>query len=157
LIVDNFYKVRKLEYSGDIPYQLLLLADETKEAIDRYIIDSEIFILENHEEMIAVYVLKKTNSKQIEIKNIAVRTDFQGKGIGSFLLNDAFERVKNLGFNSLLIGTGDVSFKQLALYQREGFEKYDVVKNFFLNNYPEAIYENGRQLKDMIMLEKKIK
>ncbi len=156
MIPDNLYSVRKLKTSEEIPYSLLLLADETKEAINKYILYSEIFVMENYEEIIALYALKSNNIEQIEIKNIAVKTEFQGKGIGSFLLNDAYERAKTLGFKSLLIDTGDGSSRQLALYQRKGFQKYDVVKNFFVDNYPEAIYENGNQLKDMIMLEKKI-
>ena len=156
MILSNLHSVRKLENSEAIPYQILLLADETKEAIDRYIFDAEIFVLEKFDEIIALYALKAINSNQIEIKNIAVKEDFQGKGIGTFLLNDAFIRAKNLGFHSLLIGTGDASIKQLALYQREGFKKYEVIKDFFIDNYPEVIYENGIQLKDMIVLEKKI-
>jgi ribosomal protein S18 acetylase RimI-like enzyme len=153
---ENPFHIRKLKESEEIPYQLLLLADETKEAIDKYIFDSEIFVLEENNQLIALYAFKTVNSAQIEIKNIAVQTDFQGKGIGSFLLKDAFERTKNLGFRYLLVGTGDASLRQLALYQREGFEKYDVIEDFFIDNYSEPIFENGIQLKDMIMLEKKI-
>ncbi len=153
---ENPYSIRKLKETEEAPYQLLLLADETKEAIDKYIFDSEIFVLEENNQLIALYALKAINLTQIEIKNIAVQTDFQGKGIGSFLLKDAFERAKELGFQSLLIGTGDASLKQLALYQRVGFKKHDVIKDFFIDNYPEPIFENGIQLKDMIVLEKKI-
>jgi N-acetylglutamate synthase-like GNAT family acetyltransferase len=153
---ESRYPIRKLQDSEEIPYQLLLLADETKKAIDKYILDSEIFVMEKQDEIIALYALKAINTKQIEIKNIAVSTDLQGKGIGSFLLKDAFERAKDLGFQSLLIGTGDASLRQLALYQREGFTKYEVINDFFIDNYPEAIFENGMQLKDMIVLEKKI-
>jgi N-acetylglutamate synthase-like GNAT family acetyltransferase len=152
----NSYPIRKLKDFEEIPYQLLLLADETKEAIDKYILDSEIFVMEKHDEIIALYALKAINTKQIEIKNIAVSTNLQGKGIGSFLLNDAFERAKDLGFQSLLIGTGDASLRQLTLYQREGFTKYEVINDFFIDNYPEAIFENGRQLRDMVVLEKRI-
>jgi N-acetylglutamate synthase-like GNAT family acetyltransferase len=153
---ETIYPIRKLQDSEEIPYQLLLLADETKKAIDKYIFDSEIFVMEKNDEIIALYALKTINTKQIEIKNIAVSTDLQGKDIGSFLLKDAFERAKDLGFQSLLIGTGDASLRQLALYQREGFTKYEVINDFFIDNYPEPIYENGMQLKDMIVLEKKI-
>ncbi len=132
MIIDNFYTIRQLKSSEESPYQLLLLADETKEAIDRYIFESEIFVIEDKDEIIALYALRVINSTQIEIKNIAVRTDFQVQGIGSFLLNDAFVRAKISGFQSLLIGTGDASLRQLALYQRGGFKRYDVIKNFLL-------------------------
>jgi N-acetylglutamate synthase-like GNAT family acetyltransferase len=92
---ESRYPIRKLQDSEEIPYQLLLLADETKEAIDKYILDSEIFVMEKHDEIIALYALKAINTKQIEIKNIAVSTNLQGKGIGSFLLKDAFDRAKD--------------------------------------------------------------
>jgi len=43
------------------------------------------------------------------------------------------------------------------LYKKEGFEVFGVRKNYFVDNYPEPIYENGTQLKDMIMLKKELK
>lgn len=61
-----------------------------------------------------------------------------------------------MGFHSLLIETGDASQRQLELYRRKGLNNYEIIKDFFINNYPKAIYENEMQLKDMIVLEKKI-
>ena len=54
------------------------------------------------------------------------------------------------------IASGDfheVSFGyQLAWYQREGFRVFAIERDFFLENYPEPIYEQGIQLKDMLRL-----
>ncbi|MBY9007323.1 MAG: GNAT family N-acetyltransferase [Candidatus Lokiarchaeota archaeon] len=152
---ENNKKVRKLLEDEKIPYDLLLLADETIEAIDKYIKDSEIYILESAKKIIAIYVLQIIDKNKIEIKNIAVDTEYQGKGIGTFLLRDATNKAKVKGFKIIIIGTGDAS-KQLYLYQKEGFEIYGKKKNFFINNYPEPIYENGKRLKHMIMLKKTI-
>ena len=79
----------------------------------------------------------------------------QGQGIGKLLLRDA--TVKAKGFKKIIIGTGDAAIKQLYLYQKEGFEIFDIKKRFFLDNYPGPIYENGIQLKHMIMLKKELK
>jgi len=57
---------------SEIPYHLLLLADETKEAIDRYIFNSDIYLLHDGTEDIAVMALYKNNDTELEIKNIAV-------------------------------------------------------------------------------------
>lgn len=54
------------------------------------------------------------------------------------------------------MGTGNAATKQLHLYQKEGFKISGVRKNFFIDNYPRAIVENGKELKDMIMLRKKL-
>ena len=145
--------IRQLQKDEEIPYNLLLLADETIEAINRYINDSEIFIFEKDNETIAIYVLQKISNDTIEIKNIAVDTKHQGQGIGTLLLRDAISRAKAKGFKTIVIGTGDIAIKQLYLYQKEGFEIFDIKKSFYLDNYPNPIYENGVQLKDMVMLK----
>lgn len=148
--------IRQLSKDEKIPYDLLLLADETVEAIDKYIFDSDTYILEQENKIIAAYVLQSINRNEIEIKNIAVITDYQGQGIGKLLLRDAACKAKGKGFKTILIGTGDAAIKQLYLYQKEGFEIFDIKKNFFTDNYPEPIYENGIQLKHMIMLKKEL-
>jgi len=45
---------------------------------------------------------------------------------------------------------------QLHLYQKEGFEMNMVKRNFYLDNYPTPVYENGLRLKHMVMLKKKL-
>ena len=152
---ENNRIVRQLLKDEKIPYDLLLLADETIEAIDKYIKDSEIYIFESAKKIIAIYVLQVISKDKIEIKNIAVDRKYQGQGIGKFLLRDAANKAKEKGFKTIIIGTGDAS-KQLYLYQKEGFEIYGIKKNFFINNYTEPIYENGILLKHMIMLKKTI-
>ncbi|HNR43602.1 MAG TPA: GNAT family N-acetyltransferase [Methanofastidiosum sp.] len=141
--------IRQLKKNEEIPYNLLLLADETVAAINRYINDSEIFIFEKDNKTLAVYALQKISDDTIEIKNIAVDTKHQRQGIGTLLLRDAISRAKAKGFKTIVIGTGDIAIKQLNLYQKKGFEIFDVKKGFYLDNYPEPIYENGVQLKDM--------
>ncbi len=149
--------IRHLRKDEKIPYDLLLLADETREAIDKYIFDSDIYVLEQEDKIIAIYVLQSMNKNEVEIKNIAVITGCQGQGIGKLLLRDASFKAKGKGFKTIIIGTGDAGIKQLYLYQKEGFEVFDIKKSFFIDNYPEPIYENGIQLKHMIMLKKELK
>lgn len=139
-----------------LPYNLLLLADETREAINRYIHQSHIYIVQYKLETIAVYALYPIDKSTIEIKNIAVAKSHQGKGIGQQLLYDAINKATTSGYKTLLIGTGDASTQQLYLYQKVGFKRYAIKERFFLDNYPEPIYENGRQLKDMIMLRREL-
>ena len=148
---------RQLGKDEKIPYDLLLLADETVEAIDRYIFGSNIYVLELENKIIASYVLQSINKNEVEIKNIAVATDCQGQGIGKFLLRDAACKSKEKGFKTIIMGTGDAAIKQLYLYQKEGFEVFDIKKSFFIDNYSEPIYENGIQLKHMIMLKKELR
>ena len=142
-----------LQKDEPIPYELLLLSDETVEAINKYITDSEIYSLEIEDISVGIYALYELNKDEIEIKNIAVSEDFQRKGIGMFLLQDAIERAKKKGYKTIIIGTAETSVYQLKLYQRAGFQQFDIKKDFFLENYVEPIFEDGILLKDMIMLK----
>lgn len=90
----------------------------------------------------------------IDNKNIAVKETEQGNEIGSLLLKDATQRAKVKQYQTLLVGIANSGFKQLYLYQKEGFEIHNIKKNFFIDNYPNPIYENGILLNHMIMLRK---
>jgi aminoglycoside 6'-N-acetyltransferase I len=51
------------------------------------------------------------------------------------------------------VGTADCGLAQIRFYERNGFVKYAIRKDFFIKNYELPIYENGQLLKDMIMLK----
>jgi aminoglycoside 6'-N-acetyltransferase I len=149
-------KVRKLAKGEEIPYDLLLLGDETVEAINRYIAKSTLFVCEEAGELIAVSALFPIDARVVELKNIAVVPAFQGKGIGSLLLEHVQEEMKLAGYEEMLVGTPDVAIKQLTFYRKSGFENDHIRKNFFLDNYPQPIIEDGIQLKDMQVLKKRL-
>src|SRR5690606_31897248 len=102
-------ETRWLELYERIPYELLLLADETVEAINRYVMDGDIYVPERGGRPIATYVLYALNEHEVEIKNIAVDRAHQGRGIGKFLLQDAAARAAEKGYRSLLIGTAETA------------------------------------------------
>jgi ribosomal protein S18 acetylase RimI-like enzyme len=149
------YNISKLQSKNDIPFNLLLLADETIEAIKKYIYDSDVYVVTEHgqSEPIAVFALYKISDTEIEIKNIAVSEVLQGKGIGSYLISEVKRIAKRENFNSIIAGTPDCSFREIKFYEQNGFIKYDIKKDFFVKNYSEPIVENGIMLRDMIILK----
>ena len=147
-------KTRQLRPEEEVPYDLLLLADETVEAIDKYITDCDIYLLDIDETIVAVYALQVIDKEQLEIKIIAISKNYQGRGIGKFLIQESQTRATEQRFRINTIGTGETSIRQLDLYQKLGFEKFETKHNFFIDNYPQPIFENGTRLKHMIMLRK---
>lgn len=147
---------RKLTPDEQIPYELLLLADETIEAINKYITKSSIYVLESEGKQIAAYALFELNKTEVEIKNIAVHTACQGYGIGKFLLHDATIKAAENGYRFLLIGTAENAIKQLNLYRKAGFNFHALKKDFYIKNYPHPIIEEGIQLRNMVILRKAI-
>jgi ribosomal protein S18 acetylase RimI-like enzyme len=149
-------QVRLLNKDELIPYSLLLLADETMEAIDNYIKDCKIYVLEGRDTIAGVYALQIITNDTIEIKNIAVDEKYQRQGLGKFLLRDVSTKARAGGFKTITVGTGDVLTNLVSFYQREGFEIFDVRENYFIDNYTKPIYDHGLQLKHMVMLKKEL-
>lgn len=146
--------IRLIGNDEAIPYDLLLSADPSEQALMAYLPHSSIYIAYLQDKLVAQYVLYPIDEQEVEIKNIAVDDAYQGKGIGKLLLEDATLRANDAGYNKLSIGTSNASIGQLYLYQQQGFELSGVKMNFFIDNYTEPIFENGIQCKHMIMLTK---
>lgn len=147
------YRLLLVSERTDYPFALLLLADETVDAINKYVDDSAVFVLKEGAIDLAVFCLYPIDKNTIELKNIAVHESLQGKGIGSLLVCEIVAIVKEKQFSRLIVGTADCGVSQIRFYERNGFKKYGVKENFFIDNYKAPIIENGIQLKDMVMLE----
>lgn len=143
-------EIKRLEKQEKVPLELLLLADPI--IVEDYVAKGECFIAENEEQTIGVYVLLPTRPQTVEIVNVAVAEDHQGKGIGKLLVSHAIRIAKTQGYKTIEIGTGNSSIGQLALYQKCGFRIVSVDHNYFIKHYSEEIYENGIQCIDMIRL-----
>lgn len=132
---------------------LLLLADEQENMIDRYIDRGTMYMLDDNG-IKCECVVTDEGSGILEIKNIATKPDWQGKGYGKTLID--FIAVKYKGKYSILqVGTGD-SPVTIPFYEKCGFIRSHSIKNFFTDNYDHPIYECGTQLVDMIYLQRKL-
>ena len=90
----------------------------------------------------------------LELKNIAVEPEFQGRGYGRALV-DFLVRTYAGQYARLQVGTGD-SPATVPFYVSCGFRRHHLIKNFFINHYDHPIYECGVQLVDMVYLSKEI-
>lgn len=148
-------KITELENQTHIPFHLLLMADPDLQKVKAYAVKNKIFATRKEGEIIGVYVLEIKNDKA-EILNIAVAESFQNKGIGQQLIGHAVEFCKREHVKRLNVGTGSSSISQIAFYQKCGFRIDSVIKDYFLENYKEAIFENGIQCRDMVRFEMEI-
>ena len=94
------------------------------------------------------------NKGVLEIKNIAVKPQFQGKSYGKAMI-DFLVRMFSKNYSVLQVGTGD-SPMTIPFYEKCGFARHHVVKDFFIENYDHPIIEAGVQLRDMVYLRREI-
>ncbi|MBO0460704.1 MULTISPECIES: GNAT family N-acetyltransferase [Enterococcus] len=142
---------------NDLPWALLLEADPDKDKVMAYVTNGDGFIWKEQDEVIGVLVYEIRDT-EFEIMNVSVADAHQGKGIGGKLLDHAIERLsKESGQQTkILIRTGSITNPALHLYQKKGFEEVSREKDYFINNYPEPIYEEGILLRDQVTLAKKL-
>ena len=132
---------------------LLLLGDEQEDMIDRYLERGVMYVLEDGG-VKGECVVTDEGDGILELKNIATAPEYHGKGYGKALIDFIAAEYKGR-YRLLQVGTGD-SPLTVPFYERCGFVRSHVVKNFFTDHYDHPIFECGVQLVDMIYLQKKL-
>ncbi|MGL4670473.1 MAG: GNAT family N-acetyltransferase [Methanobacteriaceae archaeon] len=132
---------------------ILLLADEEENMIDKYLDRGILFALYDND-LKSVCVVTDDGNGTYEIQNLATYEQFQRKGYGSYLINYVFEFFK---YKALLmyVGTGD-SPPIISFYEKCGFSFSHRIENYIVEHYDKPIFENGIQLKDKIYLKRKL-
>lgn len=131
---------------------LLLIGDESERMIDRYIGRGRLFAGYCGEDAVGVCLTADKGRGVIEIKNLAVVPEFRHRGIARAMINHV--EMSNQG-KTLILGTGESPYN-LNFYRGLGFVYSHRVADFFTENYPEEIVEDGVVLRDMIYLKKQL-
>ena len=146
-------EIRKVETDKKRYLDLLLLADEQEDMIDRYLERGIMYVLED-DGVRAECVVSDEGNGILELKNIAVAPAAQGRGYGKAMVDFLIRTYKGQ-YAVLQVGTGD-SPSTIPLYEACGFYRHHLVKNFFTDHYDHPIYECGVQLVDMMYLQRKL-
>lgn len=133
--------------------ELLLIADEEVSMIEKYLYRGDMFALCD-DDVKAICVVTQEEAGVYEIKNIVTVPEYQRKGYGQQLISFIADFYKESG-TELYVGTGDCP-TILRFYEKCGFKKSHIVKNFFIDNYDHPMYEDGQQLVDMIYLKRNL-
>lgn len=146
-------KIRKITKNKKDYLELLLLADEQESMIDRYLDRGELFVLFDNG-VKTVCVVTREGDRVFEIKNLATTPSAQKQGYGKQMIDFVCRRYRDQ-CDRLLVGTGD-SPLTIPFYEKCGFRISHRVPNFFLDHYDKPIIEAGKQLVDMVYLEKRL-
>ena len=130
---------------------MLLDADPSRKMVEKYLYNGEMFVFSvnenNVKKIVGETVCVKLNENEVEIKNLAVKGTEQNKGYGRKILEWIKDHYKGM---KIVVGSSE---KGKGFYQKCGFVFTHVLKDFFVNNYEEKIYEDGNQVIDMYMLK----
>ena len=130
---------------------LLLLADEQEDMIDRYLDRGRMYVLDDDGVKSECIVTDEGNGV-LEIKNIATIPQYQGRGYAKALIDFIIWKYRKQ-YAVLQVGTGD-STQTIPFYEKCGFIRSHIIPGFFTKNYDHPIYECGLQLVDMVYLQR---
>ena len=130
---------------------LLLEADPEKEVIEKYLGDGELFVLTYKEKVACVAIVKKIYEDTVELKNIATKEEYRGQGYGKKMIKYLFDNYKQK-YEKIIVGTTE---NNIPFYVKLGFDKYyKTVKNFFVDNYKDEIWDGDLKCVDMYYYSK---
>ena len=132
---------------------LLLLADEQEDMVDRYLDKGKMYVLDDIGAKCECVITDEGNGI-LEIKNIATVPEYQGKGYARALIEFVINNYRGK-YSILQVGTGD-SPLSIPFYEKCGFVRSHIIPNFFTDNYDHPIYEDGVQLVDMVYLQRQL-
>ena len=147
----NNFIIKKVETNKEKYMNLLLDADPDIDVVRKYIKTGEMYIIEEKEKVLAEIVITKIDDETCELKNIATFPDARGKGLAKKLIEYVFTEYKTK-YKRMIVGTTE---NMIPFYVLNGFNKYyKTVKNFFIDNYKEEIWDGNLQCIDMYYYSK---
>ena len=147
-------EIRAFSAEDPIPWHLLLLADPDEDQIRTYWHPTRALVLLKDDGLVGILAWKEIEKGVGEICNIAIHPNQQGQGLGKLLLQAVETHSTTSHISEWQIATANSSIGQLALYQKQGFQLFEVVWNYFLEHYPEPIFEHGIQALHQMRLRK---
>lgn len=146
-------QVKKIENKENY-IDLLLEADPSKDMIHKYLNDSDVYGLKVDEEIVSVAVILHIDKNTLELKNLVTKEEYRGKGYSEKLLKSLCGNYKQK-YNKMLVGTTE---NNIPFYVKQGFDKYEkTIKNFFVDNYDEEIWDGNLHCTDLIYYSKDLK
>lgn len=130
---------------------LLLLAEPSERGLRWGLANlvDDVYRMDDGDQLVGAATMR-WDGDDAEIQELAIAPEQQGQGLGkqfvAWLVDDARRRKKH----RVLVGTANSSISNIAFYQRCGF-RMDHVRQDYFRYYHEPVYENGIQIRDMLM------
>ena len=146
--------IKKEKNNKEKYLDLLLEADPSKEMIEKYLQDGEMFVLTYKEEPACIAVTIKLNENAIELKNLVTKEKYRGKGYAKRMIKYLADNYKTK-YNKMIVGTTE---NNIPFYVKQGFDNYEkTIKNFFIDNYKKDLYDGSLHCTDLYYYSRNLK
>ncbi len=122
--VEQVAALEKVLFSS--PWSHKSVASEVKKPRSLWLVAVE-------EDTVAGYIGSQSVGEEADMMNLAVRLDYQGKGVGKMLVSGLVEALSEKGVHSLALEVRESNLVAIALYQKLGFEQVGRRKGYYRN------------------------
>ncbi|MGN1182567.1 MAG: GNAT family N-acetyltransferase [Faecalibacillus sp.] len=137
----------KLDYA-----QLLCESDPNINLVEDYLRKGRLFVYRENNDDISFIVVQMISPDMLEIKNLLTLQKYRGHGYAKKLIEHIEKIYKDVP--RIIIGTANSSMSNMTFYTKLGYRYSHKVDDFFIDYYPQEIYENGIQAVDLMYFEK---
>ena len=125
-----------------------------EELLKQYLRDGDVFVLSYKEDTACVALVNRIDEETIEIKSIVTMDKYKGQDFESKMIKYLSDNYKSK-YKKMIIGTTE---NNIPFYVKQGFDKYEkTIKNYFMDNYDEEIWDGDLQCIDMYYYSKDLK
>ena len=135
---------------------LFELAEDSLAELNSYLHSGRILVARTGPEIVGHLQLADAGQPgQAEVKNMAVREDRQGQGLGRRLMQAALALLAAEGVTTVRVATAAADIGNLRFYQRLGFRMRSVERDAFteISGYPPGSEADGIPLRDRVWLD----
>lgn len=154
LPVERSVVIRKERDDKEQYMSLLLEADPSEKLVRKYLADGDLFVLTYKNDVACVAVVTRVSDNTCELKNIATKEQYRGMGYGKQMIKYLADNCKQK-YERMIVGTTE---NNIPFYVKQGFDRFEkTVKNFFVDNYEEELWDGDLQCIDMYYYSMKLK
>ena len=113
--------IKKEKKNKEQYMNLLLQADPSKDMINNYLKDGELFVITYKEEVACVAVVTIVDENTCELKNIVTIEKYHGQGYGKKMIKYLFDNYKQK-YDKMVVGTSE---NNIPFYVKQGFDKHE--------------------------------
>ena len=130
---------------------VLLQAEESESALRwslTHLVDT-VYRMDDGDTLVGAATVR-WHTDPCEIMELAIVAERQGRGLGKQLVQWLLDEGHRRGKRAIRVGTANSSISNIAFYQKTGF-RMDHVRQDYFRYYREPRYENGIQIRDMLV------
>jgi ribosomal-protein-alanine N-acetyltransferase len=135
------YRLDQLCYEQGISYSLQTIF------LFFYYFDQISYVVEVEDRLAGFIMTNMIKKNKAHIITLDIHADFRRKGLGSQLLIMAEEQLKKKGANSISLEVDIENYPAINLYEKFGFEKTRILKNYYRNRRDAYLMEKDFGIK----------